>query len=80
VVGSPPVGFVVVSRFSVWRPPFKSAATLLCRAGSPAVLHALVLGHYAVDLIGRVISLLSKWWACSAVVAAFLAKDLYKGF
>jgi len=45
VVGSPPVGFVMVSRFSMRRPPFESAATLLCRAGFPVVLHALILGH-----------------------------------
>jgi hypothetical protein len=45
VVASPPDGFVVVSRFSMCRPTFESAATLLGRAGFPAVMRTLILGH-----------------------------------
>ena len=50
VDGSPPVGFVVVlyfsmSRFSVRRPPVKSAATPLGYAGLPVVMRTLFLGH-----------------------------------
>jgi hypothetical protein len=45
VVASPPIGFVVVSRFSIRRLSFKSAITLLGRAGFPAVMRTLVLGH-----------------------------------
>ena len=45
VVVPPFIIFVVVSRHSVRRPSFKSAATLQGRACFPAVLHILVLGH-----------------------------------
>ena len=45
MVASPPVRFIVVSRFSIRRLPFEFAATIPCRAGFPAVLHILVLGH-----------------------------------
>ena len=45
-----PVGFVVVlcfsvSRFSVWRPPIKSAVTPLGHAGLLVVMCTLFLGH-----------------------------------
>ena len=45
VVGLPVVGFVVVSRSPVCRLAFESAATLLCRAGFPAEMRTLILGH-----------------------------------
>ena len=45
IVGSPPIGFVIMSRFSMRRLPFESTATLRYLAGFPTVLHTLVLGH-----------------------------------
>ena len=45
VGGLPPVGFVVVSRFSVRCPPIKSAVTLLGHAGFLVAMRTLVLGH-----------------------------------
>ena len=49
VVVPPFVVFVVVSRHSVRRPSFESAATLQGRACFPALLHTLVLGHIRFD-------------------------------
>ena len=45
VVGLPIVGFIVVSRSPVYRPAFESTVTLLCRAGFPAEMRTLSLGH-----------------------------------
>ena len=45
VVGLPIIGFVVVLRSPVCQPAFKSTATLLCRAGFPAEMRTLSLGH-----------------------------------
>ena len=71
MVVSPPVRFIIVSRFSIYQPTFKSAVTLLCRTGFPAIIRTLILGHIMPQIrLGVVISLLGKWWACSAAVAA----------
>ena len=73
MVGLPVIGFVVVSCSPVCRPTFESAATLLCRAGFPAEMRTLSLGHVMPKIrLDVVISLLDKWWACSAAVAALL--------
>ena len=45
VVGLPVVRFVMVSRSPVCRLAFESTATLLCRAGFPARMRTLSLGH-----------------------------------
>ena len=45
IVRSPPIRFIIVSRFSIQRPPFKSTTTLLSYASFPAILYTLALGY-----------------------------------
>ena len=45
VVRLPVIRFVIVSRSPIYRPTFESTATLLYRAGFPAKIRTLILGH-----------------------------------